>query len=154
MSLMLARQGYTVTAADLSESMLRITRENGRAANLPLEVLRQDIEQMDFRDRSFDTVFAFRLFHHFPNREIRARVVAQLCRVARERVLISYFSPWAGTSLKRALQSKWLGHRQKKFATSRDELESYFAPQGFTLRRTFARCPLLHTLHLALFERK
>lgn len=154
MSLLLAHKGYTVTAADLSEPMRDITRENARAANLPIEVIKGDVEQMEWNKQSFDTVFSFRLFHHFPNREFRARVVGQLCRVARARVVISYFSPWAGTSVKRAIQGKWFGYKHKKFATSLAELESYFRPHGFRLRRDFARMPLLHTLHLAVFEKR
>ena len=154
MSLLLARRGYAVTAADLSEPMQEITRENAKAANLPIEVTKGDVEQMEFSDRSFDTVFSFRLFHHFPNRDIRARVVGQLCRVARAHVLISYFSPFAGTSLKRAIQGKWFGYNHKKFATSLTELKTYFEPHGFRLRQNFARRPLLHTLHLAVFEKR
>ncbi len=153
MSLLLAQKGYTVTAADLSAPMRDITRENARVANLPIEVTTGDVEQMEFSDQSFDTVFSFRLFHHFPNRQIRARVIGQLCRVARTRVVISYFSPWAGTSVKRAIQGKWFGYKHKKFATSLTELKSYFDSHGFWLRQDFARRPLLHTLHLAVFEK-
>lgn len=154
MSRLLAQKGYTVTAADLSAPMRDITRENARVANLPIEVTTGDVEQMEFSDQSFDTVFSFRLFHHFPNRQIRARVIGQLCRVARTRVVISYFSPWAGTSVKRAIQGKWFGYKHKKFATSLTELKSYFDSHGFRLRQDFARRPLLHTLHLALFEKR
>ncbi len=153
MSLLLARKGYEVTAADLSDPMLEIARQNARAANLAVNVVRQDLEKMEFPDLAFDTVLSFRLFHHFPNREIRARAVGQLCRVARTRVVMSYFSPWAGTSVKRAIQGKWLGYKQKKFATSLGEIEGYFRPHNFRLVRNFARAPLLHTLHLAIFER-
>ena len=154
MSLLLARKGYAVTAADLSEPMRDITCENARAANLPIDVVKGDVEQMEFIDQSFDTVFSFRLFHHFPNRDFRARVVGQLCRVARTRVVISYFSPWAGTSVKRAIQGKWFGYKHKKFATSLTQLKGYFDSHGFRLRQDFARQPLLHTLHLALFEKR
>ena len=153
MSLLLARRGYAVTAADLSESMRDIARENAKASNLPIQVIMGDLEQLKLNDRSFDTVFTFRLFHHFPDRNIRARVVGQLCRVARTRVVISYFSPWAGTSLKRAIQGKWFGHKHKKFPTSLTELKSYFDPHGFRLRQNFARRPFFHTLHLAVFEK-
>ena len=34
---------------------------------------RQDIEAMTYADKAFDTIVCFRLFHHFPDRAIRAR---------------------------------------------------------------------------------
>ena len=149
----LAHHGYTVTAADLSEAMLDITRKNVRLESVPVEVQRQDVESLQYEARSFDAVISFRLFHHFPNQEIRARVVAELCRVARRHVLLSYFSPWAGTSVKRQLQKKWFGRKMAKFATPLSEVKGYFAANGFRFVRNFARTPLLHTLNLAVFER-
>ena len=152
-SVWLARHGYSATAADLSDAMIEIARQNMKLESLPVEVQRQDVESLQFEDQSFDAVISFRLFHHFPNKEIRARVVAELCRVARRHVVISYFSPWAGTSVKRQLQKKLFGRKMAKFATSLAELKGYFNEKGFAFVRNFARAPLLHTLNVAVFER-
>lgn len=152
-SLWLARAGYNVTAADLSDPMLEIARINSANESLRITVERGDVEKLGYPDRHFDAVVCFRLFHHFPNKEIRARVVAELCRVARRHVVMSYFTPYCGTSVKRAMQKKLFGRKMAKFATSLREVEGYFAPHGFKLARNYARAPLLHTIHLAVFER-
>ena len=149
----LAQAGYEVSTADLSEAMLAIARENIRKAGLNCPVARQDVEQLTYADAQFDTVISFRLFHHFPNAEIRQRAVSELCRVARKFVVLSYFSPASVTSLKRRLRVAMGGRKSEKHPTALAEVESYFARAGFRLVKNFARMPLIHTLHLAVFER-
>ncbi len=152
--LWLARQGYTVTAADLSEAMLDITRQNAVLESLAVEVQRQDVEHLEFETKSFDAVISFRLFHHFPNQEIRARTVAELCRVSRKHVLISYFHPWSTTALKQRVKSSLFDSPRTKHPTSLSEVRGYFRMHGFQLVRDFAQMPFFHTLHLAVFERR
>jgi 2-polyprenyl-3-methyl-5-hydroxy-6-metoxy-1,4-benzoquinol methylase len=149
----LAKQGYTVSSADLSESMLAIARENVVKHGLRCAVERQDIERLTYGDRSFDTVVSFRLFHHFPSAEIRQRAVAELCRVSRQYVALSYFSPASVTSLKRKLRFAMGGKKPDKHPTSLTEVQRYFELAGFRFVKDFAQMPLIHTLHMAVFER-
>ena len=153
-SLWLARNGYKVTAADLSLPMLDFARQNAARESLPITVEKGDIEHLAYPDRHFDAIVCFRLFHHFPNPSVRARAVAELCRVAGRHVLISYFTPYCGTSAKRMLQNKFFGKKIVKFATPLREVKLYFATHGFKLVENFARAPLLHTMNLAVFERQ
>lgn len=150
----LAQQGYKLTCADLSDAMLAIARENVARSGLDCPVERQDIEKLRYADRSFDTVVSFRLFHHFPNAEIRQRAVTELCRVARQYVALSYFSPASVTSLKRTLRAAMGGRSSDKHPTPLREVRGYFAKAGFRLVKDFAQLPLVHTLHLAVFERE
>lgn len=152
-TLHLAQKGYAVTAADLSDAMLAITRENVAQNRFNCTVVKQDLEGLTFTDREFDTVISFRLFHHFPTPEIRRRTVKELCRVARKYVLLSYFSPLSLTSAKRKLRAAVGGRRSDRYATPLREVREYFAASGFELVRDFAQLPLVHTLHLAVFER-
>lgn len=149
----LAQQGYQVSSADLSEAMLAIAEENIRKTGLACPVERQDVERFTYPDRRFDTVISFRLFHHFPSPDIRQRAVIELCRVARKFVVLSYFSPVSVTSVKRRLRVVLGGRKSEKHPTSLAEVESYFARAGFRLMKDFAQLPLIHTLHLAVFER-
>ncbi len=149
----LAKSGYNMTAADLSDPMIAIARENISAERLNCAIERQDIEKLAYQDRAFDSVISFRLFHHFPTPEIRQRAVMELCRVARKYVVLSYFSPRSITSLKRKLRQAFGGKKSQKFSTPLFELEGYFQKAGFQLVRDFAQLPLIHTMHLALFER-
>lgn len=149
----LAQQGYTVSAADLSESMISITRENIAKENLNCTVERQNIEKLTLADRAVDSIISFRLFHHFPTPDIRQRAVRELCRVARKYVALSYFSPLSVTSVKRRMREARGGRKSEKFSTPLFEVESYFEKAGFRLVKDFARMPFIHTMHLALFER-
>lgn len=153
-TLMLAGKGYEMTAGDLSESMIEITRENIAAAGLKIPVEQQDVEKLTFKDRSFDSVISFRLFHHFPNTDIRERVVRELCRVADKFVALSYFSPYSYTSWQRARRAAKGGRKSQKHATSLNEVRGYFERCGFELVKDFARFRLVHTLHIAVFRRK
>jgi len=152
-TLLLASLGYKMTAADLSDAMLEITRENIAANGLKIPVEKQDLEHLTYPDRHFDAIISFRLFHHFPNDEIRQRVVRELCRVAKSFVALSYFSPYSYTSLDRKWRAARGGRKSQKHSTSLREVKSYFENCGFVLVRDFARLNLIHTLHLAVFRR-
>ena len=102
----LAKKGYFASGADLSESMLTIARERAFEANLSCHVERQDLEKLTYADGHFDTLVCFRLFHHFPNVEIRQRVISELCRVAGQFVALSYFSPYSVQSVRRKLSGR------------------------------------------------
>ena len=149
----LAQQGYEVTCADLSEAMLTIARQNLADKGFPCRVEQQDIEKLTYPDGCFGAVVSFRLFHHFPNREIRQRAVTELCRVTRHYVALSYFSPASVTSLKRKLRAAVGGRASDKHTTSLREVRTYFAKAGFRLVKDFAQMPLVHTLHMAVFAR-
>jgi ubiquinone/menaquinone biosynthesis C-methylase UbiE len=149
----LAKKGYATAAADLSDSMIQITRENVAANKLDCAVEKQDVEKMTLPDKAYDTLISFRLFHHFPTVEIRRRVVHELCRVARKYVALSYFSPYSPTSVRNKVRAALGGKRSLKHTTSLSEVEGYFKEAGFKLVKDFAQLPLLHTVHLGLFER-
>jgi 2-polyprenyl-3-methyl-5-hydroxy-6-metoxy-1,4-benzoquinol methylase len=153
-SIHLSHQGYAVEAADLSEAMVGIAAKNVADSGVPCIVERQDVEEMTYLDSSVDAIVCFRLFHHFPDPATRQRCVSQLCRVARRLVVISYFSPLSATSLRRTVVAAAGGKRSPKHSTSLREIQGYFKPNGFELVRNFARMPFIHTLHVAVFERK
>jgi ubiquinone/menaquinone biosynthesis C-methylase UbiE len=149
----LSQKGYNVSSGDLSEAMLRIAGQAIAKAGFRCPVERQDVEKLSYPNRSFDAIISFRLFHHFPNTEIRRRVVAEFCRVADRYVALSYFSPASVTSVKRKLRAAMGGRKSEKHTTSLAEVTGYFQDCGFRLVKDFAQMPLVHTMHLALFER-
>lgn len=149
----LGLQGYNMSSADLSDAMLAITRENVAKNHLKGSVEKQDIERLTYGDQHFDSLISFRLFHHFPNPEIRQRAVTELCRVTRHYVALSYFSPASVTLLKRTIRAAMGKGKSDKHHTSLSEVKRYFAKAGFKFVKDFARTPLVHTLHVAVFER-
>lgn len=152
-SVLLARRGYQMTSADLSEPMIEIARASLQKAGLDIPVHREDVERLSYANRSFDAVVCFRLFHHFPNREIRERAVRELCRVADQFVALSFFSPYSFTSVQRRLRVMRGGRTSHKHQTTLREVKGYFEKAGFRLVKNLARCQFIHTLHMAVFER-
>ena len=150
----LSKKAYRVTAVDYSESMCELTRMAIDNESVDALVIRGDVENLIFPDRQFRTVFCFRLFHHFPNVDIRRSAVAEICRVAEEYVAISYFSPFSFSSLKNELKRRYLNKKLKKYATPIAEVDAYFNEQEFGRVRNFPLCNFIHTLHIALYRRK
>lgn len=153
-SLLLAGNGYQMTAADLSEPMRLIAKEKFKEAGLTIPVNAEDVENLGYKNSAFDAIICFRLFHHFPDPIIRQRVVMELCRVSRRYVVLSYFSPHSVTSLHRRWRTARGGRKSQKHSTPLGEVERYFDAAGFKLLKNFARFRFIHTLHLAVFRRE
>jgi ubiquinone/menaquinone biosynthesis C-methylase UbiE len=152
-SALLHQKGYHPTAADLSEAMLKAAEHFLKEQKVPCRVEHQDIEALTYEDGEFDAVVCFRLFHHFPNPQIRDRAVREICRVASRFVLLSYFNPGSATFVKRKLENVLIGRKIKKHYTSLSEVSGYFQKYGFHLVKNLAQLPLVHSLHLAVFAR-
>lgn len=147
-----ARAGYPVTAADVSPAMVAIARQSFQAEGLPVPVLVEDLEGTSFPDRSHDTVFCFRLFHHFPDDAIRTRVARELCRIARRRVLVSYLDARSVTSLRRRLL-RTAGAKEHRHPQRPPAMRQLFERCGFRVTADLARVPWVHSLRLLVAER-
>ena len=147
MTTLLAELGFHPAAADVSPAMLDLARARFRALSLEIPLEPQDLEKTTWPDARFDNVLCFRLFHHLPTEELRAKVVRELCRVARRRVLLSYLDARSLRSRRR----KRAGAPKKHPATPK-EMAAYFARFGFRMTRDVARFPL-RSLRMLVAER-
>lgn len=68
-SLMLARAGYRVVGADISERMIEIARERVHREATEAEFVVADMEELDLERREFDGVLLFDCLHHCPGYE-------------------------------------------------------------------------------------
>jgi len=83
----LALKGAVVTGVDASEEMLAVARRRAADAHAAVTFACGDAHRLAYGDRSFDAVVCLRVLMHTPGwRES----LAELCRVARERVVIDY----------------------------------------------------------------
>ncbi len=153
-TLMLARAGYSVTGIDLGEGALELARKTIAQAQVAAVIEKQDLLELDYTDGQFDAVLCFRLIHHLPTPRHRQVIIAELCRVAGRYVLISYLSPWSPTSAQRLISAKMGGRPSVQYTTPLKEVAAHFQQCGFKLVKDFACCRLVHSLHLALFERE
>jgi len=86
-ALALARRGARVTGVDASAQMLDIARRRAIEARLSIDWREGDAHRLAFDDRSFDAAVSLRVLMHTPDWR---RCLAELCRVARERVVFDY----------------------------------------------------------------
>ena len=83
----LALRGAIVTGVDASAEMLAVARRRAADAGVQVEFVQGDAHGLAYADRSFDAVTCLRVLMHTPNWR---QSLAELCRVARDRVLFDY----------------------------------------------------------------
>ena len=86
-ALLLARGGGNVTGVDASNEMLAVARRRAAEEGVPVRFLTGDAHALEFLDRSFDVALSLRVIMHTPQWR---RCIAELCRVARDIVVVDY----------------------------------------------------------------
>ena len=69
LSVVLAKNGADVTAADLTENATKMTQRNATLQQLNIKVIRTDAENLAFAAKSFDYVLSWGVLHHTENTE-------------------------------------------------------------------------------------
>jgi ubiquinone/menaquinone biosynthesis C-methylase UbiE len=153
-AILLAHGAARVTAVDASEEMLAIARR--RAANELVKVRFKlgDAHQLDFPDRDFDAVVAFRLLMHTPQWQ---RCLAEMCRVSARLVIIDYPSASSFALLesmaRRAAHS--VGVRTEAYRVfSRAALAAAFERNGYRIRSMHRQFVLPIAFHKMIGSRK
>jgi SAM-dependent methyltransferase len=95
----LALRGATVTGVDASEEMLAVARRRAASAGSTVSFARGDVHALQFPDGAFDAVVCLRVLMHTPDWR---RSLAELCRVARSRVVFDYPALTSGAALQAA----------------------------------------------------
>jgi 2-polyprenyl-3-methyl-5-hydroxy-6-metoxy-1,4-benzoquinol methylase len=86
-ALALAARGARVTGLDASPEMLAVAERRAAAAALDVTFVRGDAHRLDVPDGAFDAVICLRVLMHTPDWR---QTLAELCRVARGRVVLDY----------------------------------------------------------------
>jgi 2-polyprenyl-3-methyl-5-hydroxy-6-metoxy-1,4-benzoquinol methylase len=86
-ALALAARGARVTGVDASAEMLAVAERRAAEANAVVTFARGDAHALEFPDQAFDAVICLRVLMHTPDWR---RSLAELCRVARDRVVFDY----------------------------------------------------------------
>ncbi|MDX1485986.1 MAG: class I SAM-dependent methyltransferase [Alphaproteobacteria bacterium] len=151
-TILLARRGYLTTGVDLGEGAVTVARRQVMQAGVAANIEKADIGTLPYDDNAFDATLCFRLYHHFPDNRIRGRVIRELCRVSRKYVVISYFSPYSATSLRRKLRAILFNKPSCQVATSLISIRRLFDEQGYHLVRNIPQRRFVKTLHVAVFR--
>lgn len=142
---MLAPQAGTLLGADISESMLRYTRERFAGTGSPPHLFRTDATALPLGDDSVDWVFSFALFKHLPV-PLQYRALAEYARVARRGVLVSLL---VLTPLRYEI---WRRRKWPAYPVPREELDWMAEPAGLSLTGLESCVTPIGLEHLARFE--
>lgn len=132
LSLHLASKGYTVTGADISEEMVKISTE--KCSSLPHDIqprfVATEAERLDFADNSFYAVVSLRLFGHVPP-NIRATMLKEFSRVSSSYLVIAYYH---SSSIQFSLRRKTRASRSVPwYPVSYREIQKEITDAGLTL---------------------
>lgn len=101
----LARRGAEVTGVDASAEMLAVAQRRAADAQVQVTFARGDAHGLAFADRSFNTVVCLRVLMHTPDWR---QSLAELCRVAGERVVFDYPALASAAALQAC--ARWVAH--------------------------------------------
>jgi ubiquinone/menaquinone biosynthesis C-methylase UbiE len=148
----LAEFSNNVILADHSLAMLEVARE--QLSGLRFKYLSLDADKIGLADRSVDLIFCHRFLTHIFSTPQRARILAEIRRVTRRYVILSYYPP--------GFRSRWraFGRRLLRrynpdaFQPSLNQFREEIRTAGLRLVRSVAiRCfPVTGTFFL--FERE
>lgn len=149
----LARHGARVTGVDASREMLDVGIERARADRLDVRFEQGDAHGLTFPDRAFDLAVSFRVLMHTPGWR---QCVAELCRVARHRVIVDYpaaASFAAAQAFARRVKYAAGGRTEPYRVFSHRALREAFAAHGFRVTRVHKQFVLPIALHKAVGSR-
>ena len=149
-ALMLARAGADVTGVDASEEMLAVARSRAAADGVAVRFEAGDAHALAFADRSVDVAVSLRVLMHTPDWR---RCVAELCRVARELVVVDYPSAASVALVESVLRraAHAVGARTEPYRVFTDAaIEAALAAGGFRVRARHRQFVLPIALHKAI----
>ena len=73
-----AQFSASMTAIDITDQAIKMTRANARFNDLDINVKRMDAENMEFDDNSFDFVYSWGVIHHSANTENAIKEISRV----------------------------------------------------------------------------
>jgi ubiquinone/menaquinone biosynthesis C-methylase UbiE len=90
---MLARAGARLTAIDLTERAVEVTRHRFDVFNLTASIQRADAERLMFTDRSFDLAWSWGVIHHSASFESCLAEITRVLKPGGRLMLMVYYRP-------------------------------------------------------------
>lgn len=141
---MLLGRGYRVLAGDYSEHMLGQARKHCESvvadwaeAGERIEFARLDVMATGLPDGAVDAVICNRLLHHYPTSDLRCQALAELARISRGPIIISFFSNVAFSAARFHLKNFLLRrHPNDRVPIWPGIMADDVAAAGLSIRRT------------------
>jgi 2-polyprenyl-3-methyl-5-hydroxy-6-metoxy-1,4-benzoquinol methylase len=153
-AILLAHGAARVTAVDASEQMLAIARRRAEEALVKVRFKLGDAHHLEFPDRDFDVVVAFRLLMHTPEWK---RCLAEMCRVSDRLVIIDYPSATSFALVESVVRRivHAVGLRTEPYRVfTRAMIDAALTQNGYRIRSVHRQFVLPIAFHKALGSRK
>mgnify|MGYP000585432960 CR=1 FL=1 len=128
----LLSQGYNVVVQGSSAACSRYLQEESEWQSSRLEFVASSLWNLPFPDQTFDVVIALRVMAHVKRSQ---ELIAEMCRVAKQGVIIDYPGK-SGinflTPLLFSVKKKIEGNTRPYFSYQASEIDSYFTASGFS----------------------
>ena len=121
--------GYRVAGGDVSSEMIALAKERIGHHDRLLGFHELDAEQMSLADNSYDCITSVRLMGHLPA-PVRLKVLREMARVAREYLVISFYTRGVVPSVKWLVQHGKPMRRSAWYPVNRPELDEMFRVCG------------------------
>lgn len=131
---LLRRAGFLVTGCDISRAMMEVARRQLASPGHDVPLVETDVEQLPYRDRSFDAATCVGLLMHL-DADARVRVLRELARVTRDRLVVQYGYVGAFLRARQRMTGRMPGH--VRFPVSAAELRMDLERSGLRERARF-----------------
>jgi ubiquinone/menaquinone biosynthesis C-methylase UbiE len=153
-ALLLAEAGATVTALDASPEMLRVARARAASRAVAIRFEVGDAHHLAHADQSFDVAVSLRVLMHAPDWK---QCVAELCRVARSRVVLDFPAFGSAAALQAVTRrvAAAAGVRVEAYRVFREgQVRRELERHGFHITNTHRQFVLPIALHKRLGSRR
>jgi SAM-dependent methyltransferase len=144
-AVVLAQQGASVTAFDLSKGYVQEAKQRAEANGVTIHALTANGNHLPFARQSFDAIWGVAILHHL---DIE-RAASEIKRVLKPNGIALFCEPWGGNKAL-ALARRHLPYRGKE--RTKDEeplLPKHLAP----FRTHFSDCQIEHVQFLGMIRR-
>lgn len=145
----LSARGLEITGMDVSLQMLK----QAAGHREPYRAVQGDALALPFRDRSFSAVVSMRFLYHLGTREERVRALAEMSRVSKRYLVVSFFDSRTLQSLEKRL--KVLAGRKPalRVEINRSQFEREAEMGGWKVLRYFPTLRWISQHTIAALER-
>jgi SAM-dependent methyltransferase len=131
---LLRRRGFRATACDISRAMMNVARRQLASLGYEVPLVETDVGHLPYQSQSFEAVTCVGLLMHL-DADARVRVLRELARVSRDRLVVQYGRPGTFLWVKARLTGRMPGNVQ--YPLSEEEMRIDLARSGLTERARF-----------------
>lgn len=143
--------GYEVTAADISDEMMRHAKSKTETFGSKVSFEKADIENLKYEDNAFSAIAVIRLLHHIPS-TLHSKVLAELHRVTKKWLVITYSNKHTFQNLRRNIKAIYT--KEPRYSISKEQFLTEVTQAGFKVVKYLPLFPFISEEVFVLLEKQ